>query len=123
MLKLFAEDSVKTTIESTHLDDVMRKLRRLDDSRLEEGIADDLVPEMLRLAGILQTASDYTSNDWVNQIQVSARAFAENVIRAKHKPGTTYVFVYHLYLDNFAHNIYLRMGAAASESVVRAPYC
>ncbi|KAL1945577.1 hypothetical protein VTO73DRAFT_2428 [Trametes versicolor] len=102
MLKLFAEDSVKTIIESTHLDDIMRKLRRLDDSRLEEDIADDLVPDMLHLAGILQTASGYTSNDWVNQIQASARAFGGNIIRVKNRPGTT-------------------MGAAASESVFRAP--
>lgn len=89
MLKLFAEDRVKTTIESTHLDDIMRKLRRLDNSRLEEDIADDLFPDMLHLAGILQTASDYTSNDWVNQIQASARAFEENIMRVKNKPGTT----------------------------------
>ncbi len=99
MLKLFAEDRVKTTIESTHLDDIMRKLRRLDDSRLEEGIADDLVPDVLRLARILQTASEYTSNDWVNQIQASARAFEENILRVKITPGTTYVFVYRLYFD------------------------
>lgn len=121
MLKLFAEDRVKTTIESTHIDDIMRKLRRLDDSRLEEDIADDLVPDMLHLAGILQTASGYTSNDWVNQIQASARAFKENIIRVKNRPGTTYVFVYHFYLGNLAYDIYLRTGAAASESVFRAP--
>lgn len=55
---------MRTTIESTYLDDVMRKLCVLDDTRVEECIPDELVPKLLDLVEKLATAARYYDNRW-----------------------------------------------------------
>lgn len=89
LLGLFAEYKVRATIESTHLDDLMWKLRSLDDARVKECIADDLVPHILRLAEKLETASDYDDERWTGSIQKCAGELKERIFRVKHKPETT----------------------------------
>lgn len=89
LLQLFATgDRVRTTIESTYLDDVMRTLRNLGETRVEEWIPDDLVPEILDLAEKLATAKDYDEDLWVDDIQNSACVLTANIARVKCTPGT-----------------------------------
>lgn len=88
LLELFAKDRVRTTIESTYLDDVMRKLRDLDDARVGECIPDELVPEILDLAQKLVATREYDEDRWVNGIQDSARALKANIARVKCNFGT-----------------------------------
>lgn len=89
MLELFAKDQVRTTVESTYLDDVLRKLRYLDDARVEVIIPDELVPEISHLAEKLTTTFDYDEVHWVGAIQLSARRLKASIARVKFKPGTT----------------------------------
>ncbi|KAL1946056.1 hypothetical protein VTO73DRAFT_15183 [Trametes versicolor] len=83
LLELSAKDMIRITIESTYLDDVMRKLRDLDDARVGEFIPDELAPHILDLAEKLATATDYYDNGWVREIQQSARAFKENILKCR----------------------------------------
>lgn len=89
LLQLFAEDQVRTNIESTYLDDVMRKLRDIDDPHMKEWIPDDLVPQILDLAEKLATANHYADDEWVDNIKGCARAFKANITRVKCKPDST----------------------------------
>lgn len=88
LTELFAKDQVRTTVESTYLDDVMRKLCDLDDTCVEECVPDELVPRILDLTETLATAADYYDNRWVSEIQDSARKLKANIVRVKCKPGT-----------------------------------
>lgn len=91
LLELFSTGQVRTTIESTYLDDVMRKLRDFDDARVGECINDELVPDILNLTEWLATTDGYADDDWrwVKYIQGSARTLKVNIIRVKCRPGTT----------------------------------
>lgn len=89
LLGLFSEEKVQTTIVPTFLHDVMRSLRDLDDTHLEECILEALVPHIVDLAAKLETASEYVDTLWVYNIQDCARTFKENVIRVKHNPKPT----------------------------------
>lgn len=83
LLELFEKDQVRATIESTYLDDIMQKLRNLDDACLEDCIPDELIPDILDLAEMLATAADYYDDNWVDSIQSSACRFHENIDRVK----------------------------------------
>lgn len=93
LLELFTQGPVRSPIELTHLDDVMHKLRDLDDTRVEECIPDELVPKLLDLAEKLATSEDSDDSDedrWASlDIQLCARSLHENINRVKCKPGTT----------------------------------
>lgn len=89
LLELFAKDRTQTTMESTYLNDVMRKLGDLDDTRVGECITDDLVPKILNLAEKLATANAYANTILVEGIQESARALKANIARVKCMPGMT----------------------------------
>lgn len=89
LLELFKQNQVRTNIEPTYLDDVMRTLRDLDDTRLEECIPDGLVPEILVLMETLTTAEDYYNDSWVGSIQRCARALKDNIDRVKSKRDAT----------------------------------
>lgn len=84
LLELFTKDKMRTTIESTYLVCVMLKLRAIDDTRIGECIADELVPEILDLAEKLATGPGYYENRWADQIQRTARSLHENIDRVKH---------------------------------------
>lgn len=88
--EMFAKDGVPTTEESTYLNDVMRTLGDLDDTRVGEFISDALVPKILDLAEMLKTANRYYSDRRVGRsIQSSARALKANIARVKCYLGTT----------------------------------
>lgn len=106
VLGLFAEEKVHTTIEATYLDNVMGRLRDLDDARIEEYIPDDLVPEILRLASILETASNYADHYWVQSLQSHAKRFKLNITRVKRRPDTTYESIRHLFSE-VSRSLYL----------------
>lgn len=87
---------MRATVESTYLRDVMRELGSLDDARVEQCVADGLVPHILRLMGKLETTSDSDDNRWTNTLQDSARVLKEKIIRVTHNPGTTQVIALRL---------------------------
>lgn len=89
LLGLFAENTVRATIESAHLENVVRQLLSLDDSCVEECVPEDLVPDILHLAKTLENSSDYTEHYYVPYLQMWARDFKENIIRVKRKQGAT----------------------------------
>ncbi len=100
LLGLFAEDKARTTIESTRLWSIMWGLSRLDDARVEECFPEDVMQDVVRLAEILETASEYVDSTWVPEIQEHAGTFKANVVRVKNKPGSTYVPSRELYADD-----------------------
>lgn len=87
LLQVVVEDNVRTTIDSTSLLDVMWSVRDMSDSALATCIPDDSVPDILRLAGVLATASEYAENHWVKEIQESALSLKAAVIRVKGEPA------------------------------------
>ncbi|KAL1945523.1 hypothetical protein VTO73DRAFT_2374 [Trametes versicolor] len=89
LLDLFAQNKVHTTIKATYLDNIMRRLRELDDAQVEECIPDDLVPDISRLASILETASNYADNSYIDNLQLWAGMFKVNIARVKRKLDTT----------------------------------
>ncbi|KAL1937848.1 hypothetical protein VTO73DRAFT_12741 [Trametes versicolor] len=91
LLGLFAEEKVRTTVESTRLWSIMWGLSRLDDAHVEACIPENFVPDLVRLAEILETTSEYVDNTWVPEIREAACILKANIIRVKHKPDTTYV--------------------------------
>lgn len=99
-LELFAHDKVRATIDSTYLEIVMMRLGSLDDARVKDYIADDLVTHIVRLTEKLETASDYDNNRWASYIQGYARTLKETILRIKHNPGTAQVIVLRLYFHN-----------------------
>lgn len=80
---------MRATIESAHLENVVRQLLSLDDACMEECVPEDLVPDILHFAKTLETASDYTEHYYVQYLQMWARDFKENIMRVKRKPGAT----------------------------------
>lgn len=89
LLELFAKDRVWTTIESTCLRDVMRKLSSDSDTRVGECIPDELVPGISDLAEKLATDKDYDEDYLVAYIQSCAHGLKANIARVKCKPGMT----------------------------------
>lgn len=88
LLGLFAEEKVRTIVESTRLWSIIWGLSRLDDAHVEACIPEDFVPDIVRLAEILETNSEYVDNTWVSEIQEQARIFKASIVRVKHKPDT-----------------------------------
>lgn len=88
LLELLAKDQVRTTIKSTDLEDVMQKLCDLNNTRVDECIPDELVPEILHLTEKLTTAK-YDEDFWVTYIRSSARRLKTNIARVKCKPPST----------------------------------
>lgn len=89
LLELFAKDQVRTTIKSTDLEDVMRELCDLNNTRVDECIPDELVPEILHLTEKLTTAKDYDEDFRVTHIRSFARRLKTNIARVKCKPPST----------------------------------
>lgn len=89
LLGLFAENTVRATTESAHVENVLRQLLSLDDACIEECVPEDLVPDILHLAKTLETSTDYTEHYYVQYLQMWARELKENIIRVKRKPGAT----------------------------------
>lgn len=90
LLELFVKNQVRATIESRYLSDVMRKLCDLDDNRVGRYIPDTLVPAIIKLTNKLATIAGYRDNNWVDDIQDSARKLKEKIIdRVKYKLDTT----------------------------------
>lgn len=114
LLELFTQGHrARTTIKSAYLHKVMLMLCDLDDTRVGEYVTDELVPDILDLAGKLATAKDYDEDLWVNDIQSLACALKAQVTRVQCKPGTTYVMIRHL--DSHAGFITLMKHCVALE--------
>ncbi len=89
LLELFTKGQ-GAAIESKYLEDVLRKLRDFDDTRVEECIPDELVPEISHLVEKLTRAKNYDEYRRGKDIQLSARTIKANITHVKcGKPGTT----------------------------------
>lgn len=89
LLELLAKDQARIAIESTYLDDVMEKLRGLDDTIVGGYFPDALVPEILDLTEKLARTNAYADDVRVDSIQHSAHVLKAKIPSVKCMPGTT----------------------------------
>lgn len=88
LMRVFAENKIQTAIEAEWLRHVIWEVNNLDDCRVEACITNTLVPDILHLATMLETASGYDDECWMDEIQWCARVFKETIARVKCKSTT-----------------------------------